>query len=295
MEGMTLRLLIVDDDEVVRDVLKLKLERRKDIVLSEASAPEEALQKVASEVFDLVLLDLRLQFGTEGLDVLAEIKRLRPQTEVMMLSAYGTISVTVEAMRRGAIDFITKDKDYEDLVVLKLDKFIGNAVLLADRERNIIGLYETVFTEEAHLKGKALETFVGALFSSIEGFVEVGRNINTQTEEIDITFRNESGHPTWQKESSLILVECKNWLSKRVGKNEFVLFKEKIENRAGRCRLGFLICVEEFAETVTKEMLRSSKSDLLVVPIDGEKLQQLVQSQNRNQLLLDFLTVATLI
>jgi ActR/RegA family two-component response regulator len=296
MEGMILRLLIVDDDEVVRDVLKLKLESRKDILLAEASTPEEALQKVANEVFDLVLLDLRLQFGTEGLDVLAGIKRLKPQTEVIMLSAYGTISVAVEAMRRGAIDFITKDKDYEDLVVLKLDKFIGNAVLLADRERNILGLYETVSTEEeAHLKGKALETFIGALFSSIEGFVEVGRNINTQTEEIDITFRNESHHPTWQKESSLILVECKNWLSKRVGKDEFVLFKEKIENRTGRCRLGFLICVEEFAKTVTKEMLRSSKGDLLIVPIDGEKLQQLVQSQNRNHLLLDFLTSATLI
>jgi len=296
MEGMTLRLLIVDDDEVVRDVLKLKLETRKDILLSEASAPDEALQKIANEVFDLVLLDLRLQFGTEGLDVLTEIKRLKPQTEVMMLSAYGTISVTVEAMRRGAVDFITKDKDYEDLVVLKLDNFIRNAVLLADRERNIIGLYETVFTEEeSHLKGKALETFIGALFSSIEGFVEVGRNINTQTEEIDITFRNESHHPIWQKESSLILVECKNWLSKRVGKDEFVLFKEKIENRAGRCRLGFLICVEEFAGTVTKEMLRSSKSDLLIVPIDGEKLQRLVHSQNRNQLLLEFLTAATLI
>lgn len=296
MEGMTLRLLIVDDDEVVRDVLKLKLESRKDIVLSEASAAEEALHKVANEVFDLVLLDLRLQFGTEGLDVLAEIKKLKPQTEVMMLSAYGTISVAVEAMRRGAIDFITKDKDYEDLVVLKLDNFIRNAVLLADRERNIIGLYETVLTkEEIHLKGKALETFIGALFSSIEGFVEVGRNINTQTEEIDITFRNESHHPTWQKESSLILVECKNWLSKRVGKDEFVLFKEKIENRAGRCRLGFLICVEQFAKTITKEMLRSSKGEPLVVLIDGEKLQQLVRSQDRNQLLLDFLTAATLV
>jgi hypothetical protein len=42
-------------------------------------------------------------------------------------------------------------------------------------------------------------------------------------------------------------------------------------------------------------MLRSSKSDLLIVPIDGEKLQRLVHSQNRNQLLLEFLTAATLI
>jgi len=74
-----------------------------------------------------------------------------------------------------------------------------------------------------------------------------------------------------------------------------VLFKEKIENRSGRCRLGFLVCVEEFADTVTKEMLRSSKNDLLVVPIDGQQLKQLVESPNRNQLLLEFLTKATLI
>lgn len=295
MEGMPLRLLIVDDDEVVRDVLKLKLESRKDISLSEASTPEEAFQKVSNEFFDLVLLDLRLQFGTEGLDVLAKIKRLKPHVGVMMLSAYGTIPIVVEAMKRGAIDFIPKDKDYEDLVVLKLDKFIRDAALLADRERNISGLYDTVFTEETNRKGKALETLIVALFSSVEGFNVIDSNVNTQTEEIDVVIRNESTHLTWQKEKSLILVECKNWHSKRVGKNEFVVFKDKLENRTGRCSLGFLVCVEEFAETITKEMLRSSKTDLLVVPIDGEKLQQLAKKTNRNQLLLDFLTAATLV
>ncbi|MDT5272959.1 MAG: hypothetical protein QOH49_5145 [Acidobacteriota bacterium] len=239
MESRTLRLLIVDDDEVVRDVLKLKLESREDILLSEASTPEGALQKVKDEDFDLVLLDLRLLFGTEGLDILAEIKRCKPGTEIIMLSAYGTISVVVEAMRRGAIDFIPKDKDYEDLIVLKLDRFIHDAALLADHERNIRGLYETVFTEETNRKGKALELLVAALFSSIEGFNVIDSNVNTETEEIDIVIRNESTHPTWQKESSLILVECKNWHSKRVGQNEFELFQSKIEKRVGRCRLGF--------------------------------------------------------
>jgi predicted helicase len=140
-----------------------------------------------------------------------------------------------------------------------------------------------------------LETLVAALFSTIDGFVEVDRNINTQDEEIDIVYRNESNHPTWQKESTLILVECKNWTGNRVGKNEFVLFQEKIENRSGRCRLGFLVCVEDFADTVTKEMLRSSKNDLLIVPIDGAKLRQLSESEDRNQLLLDFFTLATLV
>ncbi len=276
-------------------VLKLKLSNRQDILISEAETSEEALRKIVEDEFDLVLLDLRLQFGTEGLDVLAEIKTHKPQTEVIMLTAYGTIAITVEAMKRGAIDFIPKDQDYEDLVVLKLDKFIRETALLVDRERSIRGLYDTVFSEETRRKGKALETLIATLFSSVEGFVEHERNVKTKTEEIDIVFRNESQHPFWQKESGLVLIECKNWLSTRVGKDEFVIFKEKLENRVGRCRLGFLICTEDFADTITREMLRSSKDDFLVVPINGNKLQQLVNSRNRSQLLIEFLTAAALV
>jgi ActR/RegA family two-component response regulator len=290
MEDRILRLLIVDDDEVVRDVLKLKLEGRADIFIIEASSPEEALQVVSQREIDLVLLDLRLVVGTEGLDVLAEIKKLKPKTQIIMLSAYGTIGVVVEAIKRGAIDFIPKDKDYEDLVVLKLDKFISDSVLIEDRERNIKGLYETVFVDDSNRKGKALETLVAALFSSIEGLVEANRNIHTETEEIDIVFRNERRDPFWQRESALILVECKNWLSKRVGKNEFVEFREKMANRFGRCQLGFLICVDKFTDTLTKEMLRSSKGDLLVVPIDGTQLSELVKSEDRNRYLIDLIT-----
>jgi hypothetical protein len=106
---------------------------------------------------------------------------------------------------------------------------------------------------------------------------------------------NESRNPSWQKESEIILVECKNWKSQRVGKNEFVLFKEKIENRYGRCKLGFLVCTTDFAETIEREMLRSSKTDLLVVPINGEDLRQLVESKNRSQLLRSFVDKTLLV
>lgn len=91
------------------------------------------------------------------------------------------------------------------------------------------------------------------------------------------------------------LLECKNWKSQRVGKNAFVLFKEKIENRYGRCKLGFLVCTTNFAETIEREMLRSSKTDLLVVPINGDDLRQLVESKNRSQLLRSFVDRTLLI
>ena len=92
-----------------------------------------------------------------------------------MLSAYGTIAVVVEAMKRGAIDFIPKDKDFEDLVVIKLDRFIHDTSLIIDRERSIGGLYETVFSEEPQRKGKALETLIAALFSSVDSNSQFGK------------------------------------------------------------------------------------------------------------------------
>lgn len=68
-----------------------------------------------------------------------------------------------------------------------------------------------------------------------------------------------------------------------------------MENRVGRCELGFLVCTESFAETIEKEMLRSSKTNLLVVPIDGAGLQDLVESPHRSELLRTLLDKALLV
>ncbi len=93
MESRVLRLLIVDDEELTHEILRFALlpPGRSDIALDEARSTSEALEKIKAEDYDLVLLDLRLPFGTEGLEVLAEIKRVKPQTSVMMISAWGDI------------------------------------------------------------------------------------------------------------------------------------------------------------------------------------------------------------
>jgi DNA-binding NarL/FixJ family response regulator len=295
MESRLLRLLIVDDSEGWRVYLKSLFEDRSDIAITEAASGEEAVERMKAEDYDLVLLDMRMPSGTEGIDALSEMKQLKPQTQVIMVSAYGDIPKAVEAMKYGALDFLPKEPDLEDVITFKVNEFIRAAHLISDRELLIRAKYrEAQRFKNAQKKGKALEDLLAALLASIEGFVEIGRNVNTTTEEIDLVFRNESRDPRWQKESEIILVECKNWKSQRVGKNEFVLFKEKIENRAGRCKLGFLVCTEDFADTIEKEMLRSSKTDLLIVPINGDDLRQLVEAKNRSQLLRDFVDKALL-
>jgi DNA-binding NarL/FixJ family response regulator len=296
MESRILRLLIVDDSEGWRVYLKSLFEDSTDIVITEAASGAGAVEKMKAEDYDLVLLDMRMPAGTEGIDALSEMKQLKSQTQVIMVSAYGDIPKAVEAIKRGALDFIPKEADFEDVITFKVNEFIRTTHLIDDRERFIRTRYDQVQRlRHVQKKGKALEDLLSAALASVEGFIEVERNINTATEEIDLVFRNQSRDPSWQKESEIILVECKNWKSQQVGKNEFVLFKEKIENRVGRCKLGFLVCTADFAETIEKEMLRSSKTDLLIVPINGDDLHQLVESKNRSQLLRSFVDTALLI
>lgn len=296
MANRILRLLIVDDEESIRDMMEYIFSSRTDISLTIVESSKEAIKKVETADFDLVLLDMRMRTETEGLDVLSTIKNLKPRTSVMMITAYGDIPKSVEAMNRGAKDFIEKGLDFEQRIKLRVNDFICTTQLIADRELLIGAKYqEAKRTKNVHKKGKALEELIAALIASIEGFTETGRNVNTTDEEIDIVFRNESRDAFWQKESGMILFECKNWHSQRVGKNEFGSFIRKIESRSGRCKLGFLICMEDFAETIQSQMLRSSRDDILVVPINGSDLQSLIESIDRNELLKKLVEKATLI
>ena len=86
-------------------------------------------------------------------------------------------------------------------------------------------------------KGRTLEELSSRLFASVPGFAVTGR-VRTETEEIDITVLNDSTEARLRREGALILAECKNWTGK-CGKNEFVLFHQKVENRAAVARWAF--------------------------------------------------------
>ena len=101
-----MRILIVDDEKNIRLLLSTALEAmRHEVTLASSSATAiEALKKAA---FDAGLLDLRLS-QENGLDLLDEILRLSPRVAVILVTAYASIETAVEAMRRGAFDYLPK-------------------------------------------------------------------------------------------------------------------------------------------------------------------------------------------
>jgi len=108
------RILIVDDDEVVRRSYLRSLERISRNVEA-ASDGEEALQTMEQNPFDVVLLDLRMP-GQDGLSVLRTIKQKWPESEVVIITGYPTVASAKEAVRLGAYDYVAKPVAPQDVI-----------------------------------------------------------------------------------------------------------------------------------------------------------------------------------
>jgi two-component system nitrogen regulation response regulator GlnG len=110
------RILVVDDDPLTCAFLTQVLESQAFDVISAADAGA-ALERVRSDAPDVVILDLRLP-GLDGMEALRELKAIAPQVPIIILTGYGDVSSAVEAMRRGAYDFLTKPAQAEKIVVV---------------------------------------------------------------------------------------------------------------------------------------------------------------------------------
>ena len=102
-------LLIVDDDDPLRMRLARAMEK-KGFVVKDAKTVENAIKSIKSSVPKFALVDLRLEDGS-GLDVVKEIRKLKKDSRVVMLTGYGNIPTAVAAVKAGAIDYLAKPVD----------------------------------------------------------------------------------------------------------------------------------------------------------------------------------------
>jgi two-component system response regulator FlrC len=117
------RILIVEDDLHMREGLTASIEKKGHKVEVACDALEAKL-KLAGQGFDLVITDLRMPKGS-GMDVLDCARNLQPATPVVVITAYGTVEKAVEAMKKGAVDFIQKPFSLTDLWET-LDRCLGS-------------------------------------------------------------------------------------------------------------------------------------------------------------------------
>ena len=110
------KILVVDDEQSLRDVLSIMLKRAGYAVTS-AMDGEEAIELLNKEIFDLVITDLRMP-KIDGMEVLKAVKSASPETVVLIITAFASADSAVEAMKQGAYDYLTKPFQVDEVQLI---------------------------------------------------------------------------------------------------------------------------------------------------------------------------------
>jgi DNA-binding NtrC family response regulator len=116
------KILLVDDEEEFTKTLSERMESR-GLVARTASSGKEALEKVSAEKFDAIILDMQMP-GLDGIETMRRMLENNPDLQIILLTGYGTVEKSVEAMKIGAKDFLEKPANIEQL--LEKIKLAGN-------------------------------------------------------------------------------------------------------------------------------------------------------------------------
>src|SRR4030067_2059645 len=126
---LKLRRLIVEDEREQREMLSGFLQKEGYQVFSADSGPQ-ALKLFEEKSFELALLDLEMPV-MDGLELLTKLKKLSPDTQVIVMTAFGTIETAVAAMKEGAFHYVNKPIELQELLI-NLKKSADTHVILAE-------------------------------------------------------------------------------------------------------------------------------------------------------------------
>ncbi len=170
-------ILIVDDDESIRFVLKKAL-AKEGYEVSEARDGQSALTALKTEGYPLAIMDIRMPV-MDGLTVLSQMKQAGIDTYVIMMTAQGTMRTAIEAMKLGAFDYITKPFDVDEVSLL-VQRALGNRAMAAEVENLKASLRERY----------EVGAIVGQSQAMREIFKDVGRVAGT---DVTVLITGESG------------------------------------------------------------------------------------------------------
>jgi DNA-binding NtrC family response regulator len=113
---MVFSILVVDDEVDFMETLVNRLQKRKLDTIGVKSG-EEAIRMMDLKPFDVVLLDIKMPGGMDGIETLRELRKRQPLTEVILLTGHASVETSIEGMKLGAFDYLLKPVKFEELLI----------------------------------------------------------------------------------------------------------------------------------------------------------------------------------
>ncbi|MFW6284234.1 MAG: response regulator [Desulfosalsimonas sp.] len=125
------KILLIDDDEGLIHFLS-RFFQRKGYAVTACASGRQAIETTGQQDFDLILLDYKMP-ELNGLDTLSEIRAIAVKTPVILMTAYGTTNLAIEAMKRGAYDYLVKPFEKKDLT-----RIVSEALQVSRQMKQIV-------------------------------------------------------------------------------------------------------------------------------------------------------------
>ncbi|VBB43215.1 conserved hypothetical protein [uncultured Desulfatiglans sp.] len=116
------RVLVVDDETDFLETLVNRLNKRQ-IDTTGVQSGEEALEVMKKKLFDVVILDIKMPGGMDGIQALREMRKIQPLAEVILLTGHGSVETSIEGMKLGAFDYLLKPVKLEELMLKMAQAF----------------------------------------------------------------------------------------------------------------------------------------------------------------------------
>ncbi|HDK26708.1 MAG TPA: sigma-54-dependent Fis family transcriptional regulator [Candidatus Atribacteria bacterium] len=243
------KIFVVDDEQNIRKML-VRVLSSEGYTIKEAANGLEALKKLEGENCSLVLLDLKMP-GLNGIEILRKIKEYDPNLPVIMMSAYGSIAEAVEAMKLGALDYLIKPFDIEELKII-----VKRAIKQYELK------VENIYYREEEEKRFNFEEIIGKS-NSINRVLEMIKNVASTPATVLITGESGTGKEliaraihknSLRKDGPFVVVNCAafslNLLESELFGHEKGAFTGAISRRIGRFEManGGTIFLDEIGE-----------------------------------------------
>ena len=109
------RIMVVDDEVDFLETVVNRLKKRQ-LNATGVTSGEEAVALLKEELFDVIILDIKMPGGMDGIETLREVKRIQPLIEVILLTGHASVETSIEGMKLGAFDYCLKPIKFEELL-----------------------------------------------------------------------------------------------------------------------------------------------------------------------------------